>query len=258
MIKLIASDLDGTLLTHGAQSLSPGIYDLILKLKERGIHFVSASGRELSSQRNLFKPIADEISYIADNGAICVYQNKVIASSHMDKNLASRIIQSIKEYPGCTPLVSGAEACFLEPENNSLTYHIRHVLHSNITIVDDFSEVGEPIIKIALFDNSGTYKAVDYFKEKFQKEIQVVTSGNNWVDFVPFGVSKGAALRILSDKLGISPDEIIAFGDEENDLEMLSFAGKSYAMVTAKPRVKKMADATTETVEEVLKYHSII
>ncbi len=258
MIKLIASDLDGTLLTHGAQSLSPEIYDLILKLKEKGIHFVSASGRELSSQRNLFKPIADEISYIADNGAVCVCQNKVIASFQMDVNLASRIIQSIKEYPGCTPLVSCAETCFLEPENNDLANFIRHVLHSNITVVDDFSEVREPIVKIAFFDSSGTYKAVDYFREKFQEEIKVVTSGNDWVDFVPFGINKGAALRILSDKLGISPDEIIAFGDQENDLEMLSFAGKGYAMATAKPEVKRMADAITETVEEVLKYHSIV
>ena len=59
MIKLIASDLDGTLLQNGAQELNPEIYDLILALKERGIHFAAASGRQYASERNLFKPIAD-------------------------------------------------------------------------------------------------------------------------------------------------------------------------------------------------------
>lgn len=58
MIKLIASDLDGTLLQNGAQELNPEIYDLILALKERGIHFAAASGRQYASERNLFKPIA--------------------------------------------------------------------------------------------------------------------------------------------------------------------------------------------------------
>ena len=75
MIKLIASDLDGTLLQNGAQELNPEIYDLILALKERGIHFAAASGRQYASERNLFKPIADEISYIAENGAVCIHNN---------------------------------------------------------------------------------------------------------------------------------------------------------------------------------------
>lgn len=253
MTKLIASDLDGTLLLHGAQSLNPEIYDLILKLKEKGVQFVAASGRQIASQRNLFKPIADEISYIAENGAVCIYQNEVIATFAMDSDLAFRIIRSIKEQPDCLAVVSGAETCYIESGNDEFLYHIRHVLNNDTTVVNDFSEIQEPIVKIAFFDRSGTYAAADYFKEKFQEEIKVVTSGNDWVDFVQFGTNKGSALRIMLDKLGISPEEMIAFGDQENDLEMLALAGKGYAMATARPEIQKAADATTETVEEVLR-----
>ena len=82
MIKLIASDLDGTLLQNGAQELNPEIYDLILALKERGIHFAAASGRQYASERNLFKPIADEISYIAENGAVCIHNARTASRSY--------------------------------------------------------------------------------------------------------------------------------------------------------------------------------
>lgn len=71
MIKLIASDLDGTLLQNGAQRPSPKIFDLILRLKEKGIHFAAASGRQLYSQHQLFAPVKNDISYIAENGSLC-------------------------------------------------------------------------------------------------------------------------------------------------------------------------------------------
>ena len=76
MIKLIASDLDGTLLRNGAQEINPEIFDLILRLKEKDIHFAAASGRQLYSQRCLFAPVKDEISYIAENGSLCICQGK--------------------------------------------------------------------------------------------------------------------------------------------------------------------------------------
>lgn len=253
MIKLVASDLDGTLLLHGAQSLNPEIYNLILDLQEKGIHFVAASGRQIASLRNLFKPIADEIFYVAENGAVCGQGKEVIAAFAMDTDLAFHIIREIKEKPGCIAVVSGAETCYMQSGNDELIYHVRHVLNNQTVVVDDFSEIQEPILKITFFDCSGTYAAADYFKEKFQKEIKVVTSGNDWVDFIPFGTNKGSALRIILDKLGIRPEEMIAFGDQENDLEMLALAGRSYAMATAKPEIQETADAITETVEEILK-----
>ena len=73
MIRLIASDLDGTLLKNGAQMLSPEIFELIPALKKRGIHFVAASGRQYANIRRLFAPLQDEISYVAENGSLCMH-----------------------------------------------------------------------------------------------------------------------------------------------------------------------------------------
>ena len=72
MIKLVASDLDGTLLLHKAQSLPEEIFSLIRQLEELGIMFVAASGRQYPNMTKLFAPVASEISYISENGALAV------------------------------------------------------------------------------------------------------------------------------------------------------------------------------------------
>ena len=88
MIKLIASDLDGTLLRNGAQEVDPKVYDLIRTLKEKGVHFAAASGRQLYSLRRLFEPVKDEISYIAENGSLCISGDQVIAKGLISRDLS--------------------------------------------------------------------------------------------------------------------------------------------------------------------------
>ena len=76
MIKLIASDLDGTLLQNGAQELNPKVFDQIRALAENGIRFVAASGRQYPNLRRLFAPVQDDISYIAENGSLCIHDGR--------------------------------------------------------------------------------------------------------------------------------------------------------------------------------------
>ena len=79
MIKLIASDLDGTLLKNGAQELPPDIFPIIRELRQKGIRFVAASGRQYYNLRLLFKPVMDEIFYIAENGSLCICNDKILS-----------------------------------------------------------------------------------------------------------------------------------------------------------------------------------
>ena len=97
MIKLIASDLDGTLLQNGAQALTPRAIDLISRLCDAGIHFVSASGRQYDNQKRVFAPLKDRISFIAENGSICMHQGKVISRATINDDLAARILKEIKK-----------------------------------------------------------------------------------------------------------------------------------------------------------------
>ena len=78
MIKLVASDIDGTLLLNGSRNLSERIVEQIKKLKQQGVLFVASSGRQIPNLKRLFAPVADDIAYIAENGAIIEYNGKII------------------------------------------------------------------------------------------------------------------------------------------------------------------------------------
>ena len=252
MIKLIASDLDGTLLRDGAQRPSAEILDLILRLKDQGIHFVAASGRQLYSERQLFAPVKDDISYIAENGSLCVCGGHVIAKGIIERDLGLRIIQAAREFGGCHTLLSCESHCYTDSTSEEFIRHLREDLLNDIVCCPDLSAIQEPFLKLAACDFHGTENILPYFQKRFGQEIDVVTSGNLWVDFIAPGANKGTALKLLAEHLGIAPEECIAFGDQYNDIEMLEYAGTGYAMKNAAPGVEKHADAVTDSVEKVL------
>lgn len=87
----------------------------------------------------------------------------------------------------------------------------------------------------------------------FESEIKAVTSGMIWIDFIAPNANKGTGLAGLAAHLGIKPEECMAFGDQYNDVEMLQFAGRSYAMSDGAPGVAEYATDVTDSVEDVLR-----
>lgn len=252
MIKVIASDIDGTLLPEGATQLDSHIFDLILKLKEQGIHFIAASGRQLESQQLLFAPIKDDISYISENGAICLYNGMRHTISQFDPNLARRIIDELEKCPNCKVTISTSRTQYIKSGDDEFYTHMSEYLKYQTTPIDSFYDIPEPIVKIAFLDTETHHESYAHFKALFEKEIRVATAGNLWVDFIPFHSSKGIALKFILEQMQVSPSETISFGDQLNDLEMLSFTGTSYAMSHGQPAAKECATHVVDTVEEIL------
>ena len=93
-----------------------------------------------------------------------------------------------------------------------------------------------------------------YFKDRYGKELQVVDAGNGFLDFNPLTSGKGPALKVVAEKLGFKVAECVSFGDSENDMSMLQTTGVAFAMETAKPHVKAVADYVCDSVEEVLTF----
>lgn len=256
MIKLIASDLDGTLLQGGAQELTPRAIELVHQLTEKGIHFVSASGRQYDNQRKVFAKIKDEISYIAENGSICIHQGEVISRATIDDGLAARILAEIKREKHFEVVISREDSCFIEDNDSAFVDHIVNVMHNTTQIVDDLAKVGGPILKIAICNMTDGPHIIDkylkHLQDMFQNEIKVVTSGNVWIDFIAPGANKGTALKGLMDLFHIKPEECMAFGDQYNDVEMLQLVGTSYAMSNAAPGISYYSTYVTDSVEDVL------
>ena len=253
MIKLVASDIDGTLLPEGMKDLNPEIYDIILELKKNNISFIAASGRQLESQELLFAPIVDEISYISENGAICKLLGKQYVISEFDRALAMRIIEEVEKYPNCNLTVSTPSTQYIKAGNQEFHDYMSNHLRYQVTPIASFKDIHEPIVKMAFLDTVTTSASFEHFKSLFKNEIRVVTAGNLWVDFIPFTSNKGTALQFILDKLQLTADEAICFGDQQNDIEMLDLLTNSYAMAHSKSDVQKHATHITESVEKTLR-----
>lgn len=250
-IRLVASDLDGTLLLNGAQTLQEDTCHLIRELTERGVIFLAASGRQYANLRRLFAPVKDEIAYLCENGCLSFLHGKMLHKETMDRALGQEIIRTIQERDGCEVLLSGVDTSYLQPKKMSYYYHMRDVVKNNVTLLTDLFAVKEPYFKISVYEEGGLRDA-SYWKEHFGDRCTVVTSGNDWLDLMPKGVHKGFALKKILQALQISPNECLAFGDNYNDREMLSLVGFPAAVQTAKPEIRRMCRYETGTVEHAL------
>ncbi len=253
MIKLVASDLDGTLLRDGAQMPNPQVYDLIRRLREMGVLFVAASGRQFSVMRRMFAPIKDEIAYICENGAFVYADGKVLYQDTLDQGLAKEIMQAIWERKGAEMTISGIYTYYIRPKTEKFRSLLTDILKLNCKEVDDFEHFPEKIMKVAVHEKSEIDESYQYWSDRFSDRCVVVTSGFGWMDFIPFGTDKGKGIRFFQERMNLKPEECMAFGDEYNDIEMLQAVGRSYAMDTARPGVKKISRFITGNVEEELK-----
>ena len=254
MLKLIACDLDGTLLLDGAQTLQKNTCHLIHRLREeKGILFVPASGRQYRNIRNLFSPVADEIAYICENGCLTFYQGQMLHKEFLDRETGVEILKDIAEREGEEILLSGMDTSYVMPKNPDFVRHMREVVGNHVTVVEDILDTPEPYYKIAVCAYGGDIKdCQDYYLKTYGEELTVATSGNIWLDLNKKGACKRSGLKALIEKLDIAPEECMAIGDNFNDAEMLSFVGHPVTMATAVPGVYEMSDRHTDTVEHLL------
>ncbi|MDD3220575.1 MAG: HAD family hydrolase [Lachnospiraceae bacterium] len=253
MIQLVASDLDGTLLLNGSQSLEPEVFEYIRQLQKQNILFVAASGRQYDNMARLFGPVKDDIVYICENGSIVFYHDKVIHKSIMDRALGQEMLHAIMEKDTAEVLLSGEHTSYLQPKQAAYEHRMTNIVKNNVTVVEDIMAVQEAYMKISVYEAAGIEESMSYWKERFGERANVVTSGNEWLDMMPKGVNKGMALIKIMEQFNIKPENTIAFGDQYNDLEMLEEVAYGYAMETAHPYVKSQCKYHTRRVQDVLR-----
>lgn len=256
MIKLIVSDIDGTLVEDGGSGVNPEVFDVILRLKrEKGIHFAAASGRQAASIKYAFWPIKDEIFSIAENGSCVGYGEEVLSISPMDQAAAMELIEEIRRTPDLEALVSGEKRAYLESSDKEFCDWVRNSYHFDVENVEDVTKTGDTIIKIAAYRKTAVQKATEGLVAKYSDRMKMTISGDMWLDCMGPEVNKGAAVKQLQERLGVMPEETMAFGDQMNDVEMLRQAYYSFAVGNAREEVKAAArfQADTNVKDGVLK-----
>ena len=254
MIKVIVSDLDGTLLPKGCQQLEPEMITLIKELINKyHILFVAASGRQYSNIRRMFEPIQDQIAYICENGSIVVYQGEVLYKKCISKELSKEVIQAIWKKASAEILLSGEDISYIKPKSDYFYNLIKNVMKNNVVVVDNILSVEDEFLKISLYERNKIGDSIYDWQKRFADQLTVVTSSPKWLDFTPKFSNKGKALEALLRKLEISPKNCMAFGDEFNDIEMLNYVGYGFAMNYSREEVKNSCKYQTDQVESILK-----
>ncbi len=254
MIRMIASDIDGTLLPVGDAAIDPAVFEEIRRLRRKGIRFCPASGRQFTSMRRLFAPVAGEIGYISENGAAAFGPgdpNPVLNKFAMDRDAAIELCHDIIDRPDCDVLISGLDTSYLCPKSEDIVALMRDVKHNNIAIVERPEDVPEDILKIAAFCRSGAEAMEPVFAPRWEDRCSIAVAGAEWLDFNQ--TDKGEGLLRLCAALGIDRSEVAAFGDNFNDLAMLRAVGHPYIMENAAVELRGMFPDHCRRVVDVLR-----
>ncbi len=242
MIKLIVTDIDGTLIQDSTSELYPEIVEEIERLTGQGILFACASGRQYASIAHVFKDVEDKIIYIAENGAHIRYQDRDIAMTEMRRDYVEELVRQLRQLPGCEIIVSTPSGSLLETRDTHFLELISNGYHNSFRVVEDVLAEHVPILKVAVY-RPGSIRKIgeETLIPAWEKRIRACMAGEEWVDFMDLSVDKGSALQTIQTLYGITRSETMAFGDNSNDIGLMQAAGESYAVENAHASLKEAA-----------------
>ncbi|QEK11864.1 HAD family phosphatase [Crassaminicella thermophila] len=260
MYKLVVSDMDGTLLNSN-NTVSENNKKALKELLEKNIHVAIATGRIYTSAKVYAKYLDIVTPVIACNGAIVrdLKDDKIIYESHIQKEDALKVLDVARKYNVYFHFYT-ADTFYTERlAYSSLKYSewnktLKEEDQIDIRLIkDSYKQIevsDEKIYKIQMI--SDDQKLLNRVREELEKmgTLEICKSWHNNIEIMNKGVSKANAIDHLAKSLKVKKEEIVCFGDNENDISMLTYAGLGIAMGNAEDFVKERADYITDTNDE--------
>lgn len=241
MIRLIVSDMDGTLVDD-EKRIDEEIYELLPKLKAKGIRFAVASGRQFPSLRKDFREHRKDVVIIAENGAFIMDDETELYARCMRREEIAACLDAVGQFAGLMPLLCAKHCSY------TTSQELREFLESpkfnyTVALAEDLYAVEDDIIKVSIIvlDGRSSEEYYRLLRPVLDEKLNLVTSGPDCLDTGIRGVNKGTAVEVLQKMWHITPEETMVFGDQYNDIEMFERAGYSFAMAGAVDGVKKKA-----------------
>jgi len=249
MIKLIASDMDGTLLDKDG-NLPKDFFQVLEELKKRNIKFIVASGRSYSTLKCNFKHVADELYFICDNGAFIVEDGTICSVSIIDKEQVQLFIEACTKIPTTYMLLCGLKGTYHLQVPDFISNEINKYYYNTI-IVENLFDIDDDIFKITICDSLiSSENSFTILEPIFKNDLLIVPSGKHWLDVTNIGINKGSALEKIQQSDNISSDETMVFGDYFNDVSMLSKAHYSFVMENSIDEMKQYGNYIAKSNNE--------
>lgn len=254
MIRLLALDMDGTLLTSDKKLTQPQI-EAIHQAVKSGVKLVLCTGRILNGVKPYFTQLGldTENEYVIVNNGCSTHQTKdwqLIDWEELSPNDIAYLASFLKEDDIQLTLFDEEHYYVLEQEANQYVREDTNLVFVEPTTLSFETAIrGDRHLFQAMF--VGPKNQIDLFQETYEEELcsnyNAVRSQTSIYEILPKNTSKASALKKLAQDLQIQPHEIMAIGDANNDIEMLEFAGLSIAMGNANDTVKALADDVTDS-----------
>ena len=249
-IRVIATDMDGTLLDPKGQLDLPRLEKILDKLDQRGIRFVIATGNEIHRMRQLLGHIAERVVLVVANGARIFENNELIQAQTWDDAMVDKALAHFKGRE-CQDqfVVTAMNGGFVKKGtvftelDKFMTPEMIEKLYQRMNFVDEFdSNLFGGVLKMSMVVGEERSESVlREINDLFDGHVRAVSSGYGCIDILQDGIHKAWGLVELLKRWNLKPEQIMAFGDSENDIEMLELAGISYAMENAEDAVKRVA-----------------
>ena len=248
-VKLVVSDMDGTLLNEAGQ-VSPQFFELHKQLKKHNVHFIAASGRQYYSIIDKLDRIKNEITVIAENGGIAKYGDKILLTKSLPKKIVKELILKIRGIDDAYIVLCGMKSGYVESKKEEFL-SVFSEYYKKYELVDDLLDQvdNDEFFKIAVYSFNGSERTTYPSFDKEYDDFKAKVSAHNWLDIMGSDTNKGGALQHIQDLLNITSEETLVFGDYNNDLEMMGLAHFSYAMENAHPNVLAAASYHTKSNE---------
>ena len=251
-IKIIATDMDGTLLDPRGQLDLPRLEKILDQLDQRDIRFVIATGNEIHRMRELLGHLAERVVLVVANGARIFENNKLIQAQTWDDAMVGKALVHFKGRE-CRDqfVVTGMKGGFVKKGTvftdleKFMTPEMIEKFYQRMNFVEEFqSDLFGGVLKMSMVVGKERSSSVlQEINALFDGHVRAVSSGYGCIDILQAGVHKAWGLEKLLKRWNLQSEQIMAFGDSENDVEMLEMAGIAYAMENADDNVKAVATA---------------
>ena len=248
-VKMVITDMDGTLLNSNHE-VSSKFFEIFDHLNQQNIIFVAASGRPYYSIVDKLQTIKNHITIVAKNGSLVIQNDEILLSNSINHQKLSNLFDLVTTIKNSHPLFCTRHRAYIRRTSIELI-QLFSEYYSNYSVIDSVEEIEGEVIKIALYNDTNSEAYIYPFVKHIDTDFKVVVSGNHWVDISDFTTNKGNAIKFLQSHHNISPSETMAFGDYNNDFEMLQLATYSYAMANAHDAIKAVANYQTKSNDEL-------
>ena len=249
-IKLIATDMDGTLLDQRGQLDLPRLEKILDQLDQRDIRFVIATGNEVHRMRQLLEHLASRVVLVVANGARIFEYDTLLQAQTWDDAMVDKALLHFKGRE-CRDqfVVTSMNGSFVKEGTvftdleKFMTPEMIEKFYQRMNFVEDLqADLFGGVLKMSMVVGEERSSSVlQEINDLFDGRVRAVSSGYGCIDILQAGVHKAWGLEELLKRWDLNPQQIMAFGDSENDREMLTWLPNSICMGNGDENIKKIA-----------------